>query len=284
MWEWHALGHTPLHDSYAPIPHLTNWDYVHVNSIDPGASGNILLSARNTWQIYDVNMHTGGFIWRIGGKYGSLKLGPGVRFHWQHDARWLPGGLVSVFDNGSSPPEEKQSRGLVLKPDPGAGTVTLVKQFTNPNATLLASSQGDLLSLPGSNWLMGYGGLPNFTEYDNAGHVIFDATLGPSVQNFRTYLAPWSATPKTAPAIAAQADGNGAVTVEASWNGATAVASWKVLAGTSASTLSTVATAPRNGFETTIKVTTTSPMIAVAALDASGRTLASSPAISVGGG
>jgi hypothetical protein len=284
MWEWHALGHIPLHDSYVPIPRTTNWDYVHVNSIAPGTSGDVLLSARNTWAIYDVNMHTGRFIWRFGGKFASLSLGPGVHFYWQHDAGWLPGGLVSVFDNGSSPPKEKESRGLVLDPNPKSGTVTLVKLLTNPNSTLLASSQGDLLSLPGGNWLMGYGGLPNFTEYDNSGHVIFDATLGPNVQDFRTYLSPWSATPKTAPAVAAQAGAGGAVTVEASWNGATSVASWKILAGSSASSLHAIGTASRHGFETTIQVHTTAPLIAVVALASSGAPLATSPAVRLSGG
>ena len=277
MWEWHALGHIPLHDSFRPIPHLTNWDYVHVNSIDQGSDGALLLSARNTWQLYDVNMHSGGFIWRIGGKYGSsFTLGPGTRFYWQHDARWLPGGLVSVFDNGSSPPEEKQSRGLVLDPNTTTHTVTLVRELTNPNSTLLASSQGDLLSLPGGNWLMGYGGLPNFTEYDSSGRVTFDATLGPRVQDFRTFIAPWSATPKTKPAVAAQAAGGGTVTVEASWNGATAVSAWRVLAGASASTLRPVATVARQGFETTIPVHTTASLVAVAALNSAGATLATS--------
>ena len=189
-----------------------------------------------------------------------------------------------MFDNGSSPAQEKQSRGLVLDPNPTAGMVTLVKQFTNPHATLLASSQGDLLSLPGGNWLMGYGGLPNFTEYSNSGHVVFDATLGPNVQDFRTYLSPWSGTPKTAPQIAAQSGAGGAVTVEASWNGATSVAAWQVLAGSSASSLSPIAKAPRQGFETTVQAHTSAPLVAVAALDASGATLARSPAVRPSGG
>src|SRR5665213_42017 len=108
MWEWHALGHIPLRDSESAMPHTSgNWDYVHVNSIDPGPDG-LLLSARNTWTIYNVDMHTGAFIWRIGGKFPGFKRGPGTSFYWQHDARWEPGGLVSVFDNGASPPEEKQ--------------------------------------------------------------------------------------------------------------------------------------------------------------------------------
>jgi hypothetical protein len=282
MWEWHALGHIPLHDSEAQIPRNVNWDYVHVNSIAPGTSGNLLISARGTWTVYNVDMHSGAFIWRIGGKYPSFKRGPGTSFYWQHDARWQSGGLVSVFDNGSDPAHEKQSRGLLLDPNAKTHTVTLVRQFTNPSSTLLASSQGDLLNLPGGNWLMGYGGLPNFTEYDASGRVLFDATLGPNVQDFRTFLAPWSSTPKTQPALAAQGHG-GAVTVEASWNGATTVASWRVLAGTSASALSPIATASKHGFETTIHVHTTAPLVAVEALDGSGAKLASSAAVKVSG-
>ena len=37
MWEWHALGHIPLSDSYNPIPRNSNpWDYIHINSSRPG--------------------------------------------------------------------------------------------------------------------------------------------------------------------------------------------------------------------------------------------------------
>ncbi len=284
MWEWHAFGHIPLRDSYAPIPHTSlNWDYVHVNSIDPGTSDNVLLSARNTWTVYDVDIHTGAFIWRIGGRYSSFRHGPGTYFYWQHDARWQAGGLVSLFDNGSSPPREKQSRGLLLDPNTSSHTVTLVKQFTNPNATLLASSQGDLLNLADGNWLMGYGGLPNFTEYTPSGQVLFDATLGHNVQDFRTFLAPWSSQPATPPAIAAQSAAAGAFTVEASWNGDTTAAAWQVLAGPSASALTAVGSpTAKHGFETTISVHTTQPYLAVAALDASGKTLATSAAIAPG--
>ena len=55
------------------------------------------------------------FSWRLGGAHSSFKLGPGTRFYWQHDAEFQPGGLISVFDNGSDPPKEKQSRGLLLR-------------------------------------------------------------------------------------------------------------------------------------------------------------------------
>jgi hypothetical protein len=283
MWEWHALGHIPLKDSHGLMPRHTtnNWDYVHLNSVAPNpANPNLLLiSSRNTWAVYGVNMHSGGILWQLGGNRSNFKRGPGSDFFWQHDARWEPGGDISVFDNGDDPREEKQSRGLLLHPNFQTHTVTLVKAFINPTHTLLASSQGDLLNLGDGNWLMGYGGLPNFTEYDSSGNVLLDGTLGPDVQDFRTFLSPWSATPTTSPQIAAQGDGSGGMNVEASWNGATSVASWRVLAGPSPSSLAVVATAPKSGFETTIAVKPATAYVEVVALDPSGATLSSSAAI-----
>ncbi len=282
MWEWHALGHIPVGESEQPVPaNNYPWDYVHINSIDPGSTGDVLLSSRNTWALYDVDLHSGGMHWRLGGKRSSFKLGPGVRFYWQHDAEWQPGGLISVFDNGSNPAKEKQSRGLLLAPDIATRTVTLVKALVNPAKTLLASSQGDTLNLdPGAtagNWLMGYGGLPNFTEYGPSGEVLFDATLGKNVQDFRSYLSPWSGQPTTPPAVLAEPSGATATTVAVSWNGATDVATWQVLAGASPSTLTPVATAPKSGFQTTITAPSPGPYIAVQALNAAGAVIGVSP-------
>jgi Arylsulfotransferase (ASST) len=279
MWEWHALGHIPPSESNKPISHSSSpWDYVHINSVDPGSSGDVLLSSRSTWTLYDVDIHSGAVRWRLGGKHSSFRQGAGTQFYWQHDAEFQPGGLISVFDNGSDPPREKQSRGLLLKADTASHTVSVVKAYTNPNRTLLASSQGNTLSLPGGNWLMGYGGLPNFTEYDAAGHVLLDGTLGKNVQDFRTYLSPWSGQPKTAPSVVAKASGGG-LSVSVSWNGATQVASWRVLAGSSSGALAPVSTAAKSGFETTITAPSAGPYVAVQALDASGAVIAVSPTV-----
>jgi len=286
MWEWHALGHIGLSESRNPIPAGSYpWDYIHINSISPGPAEDVLLSARNSWGLYDVDLRSGGFRWRLGDRRSSFKLGPGTRFYWQHDAELQPGGDISVFDNGSTPPLEKQSRGLLLAPDFASHTVTLVKQLVNPTRALLASSQGNFLSLtPGStagNWLMGYGGLPNFTEFDASGHVLLDGTLGKNVQSFRTYLSPWSAHPASPPSIAVRSGAGGTLTVAASWNGATEVASWQVLAGASPTSLAPVASAPRTGFETSIAVssTPTPAYLAVQALSASGAVIGLSPTI-----
>ncbi len=294
MWEWHALGHIPLKDS---LNHVSSgeypWDYVHINSISPepnsatasAQAGNVMLSARNTWTLYDVNMHTGGYNWLLGdGGHSSFKLGPGVRFYWQHDAEFQPGGLISLFNNASDPPKQRESSGLLLRPNFSSHTVALVKRFVNPSKTLLASSQGDTLTLPGGDWLLGYGGLPNFTEFGSSGQVLLDGTLGKNVQDFRTYLSQWSGQPTTTPAMAVQAgaSGAGSATIEASWNGATDVASWQVLGGSSIESLAPLTTVPRHGFQTTIMVNAAGGSdVAVRALGASGQTLGTSPAQAV---
>jgi hypothetical protein len=239
----------------------------------------VLVSSRSTWTIYDVDIRTGAIKWRLGGSHSSFKGPASTRFYWQHDAEFQPGGVISVFDNGASPNEEKQSRGLLLVPNLSNHTVSLQRAFANPTRTLLASSQGNTLSLPGGNWLMGYGGLPDFTEYDASGHIILDGHLGRNVQDFRTYLAPWTGHPKSSPAVFARAGGSGALAVSASWNGATDVASWRVLAGPSAGSLAPVASAARTGFETTIKVSTTGPYVRVQALDSQGNVLGTSAAV-----
>jgi hypothetical protein len=280
MWEWHALGHIPIGESHNPAPKASYpWDYVHINSISPGMDGDVLLSSRNTWTLYDVDLRSGAVRWRLGGEHSNFKLGPGTRTYWQHDAEWQPGGLISVFDNGSDPPKEKQSRGLLLDPNLATRTVTLVKQFVNPTKTLLASSQGDMLTLPGGDWLMGYGGLPNFTEYNASGQVLLDGTLGKNVQDFRTYLTPWSGQAPGAPSVVATPGAAGTIAVSVSWNGATEVASWQVLAGASPSALAPAASAARSSFQTTIATPAAGPYVAVQALNAAGTVIGTSATV-----
>jgi hypothetical protein len=288
MWEWHALGHIPISESNNPVPKADYpWDYVHINSLSPGLagqeggagadqSGDVLVSSRNTWTLYDVAIDGGTVRWRLGGAHSSFEMGPGTRTYWQHDAQWQPGGLISVFDNGSDPPREKQSRGLLLDPNLATHTVTLVKQFVNPTKTLLASSQGDTLNLPGGDWLMGYGGLPNFTEYNSTGQVLLDGTLGKNVQDFRTYLSTWQGQAPGAPAVAVA---SGGASVAVSWNGATEVSSWRVLAGASPSALAPVADAARAGFQTTIALPAPGAYVQVQALNGAGAVIGTSAAV-----
>jgi hypothetical protein len=164
---------------------------------------------------------------------------------------------------------------VLLKPDLAAKTVALTKAFVNPTKTLLAEAQGNLLALPGGRWLMGYGNLPSFTEYDATGHVLLDGTLGPGVQDFRTYLAPWSGQPTTPPALIAKHSSAG-VHVQTSWNGATGVVSWQLYGGASPSSLAPLAIVPKHGFQTAIGVSTSPAYVESRALDIGGNVLGAS--------
>jgi hypothetical protein len=277
MWEWHALGHVPLAESQSALAtHGYPWDYAHVNSVDPGPSGDVLISARGTWALYDVDIHSGGVRWRLGGSRSSFNLGPGVAFYWQHDARFQGRDRISLFDNGSEPPKEKQSRGLVLSLSPNTRSVSLANQFVNPTRTLLSNSQGSMSELEGGNWLLGYGRLPDFTEFAPDGRVLFDATLGGGVQDFSVSLSPWEGRPRTQPSVLAKRLAPDRVEVHVSWNGATEVRSWRVLSGRAPHSLAALATVPRVGFETAVAARAIDPYLAVQALDRSGQVIGGS--------
>jgi len=282
MFEWHADGHIALSDSYAAVPADANrpWDFFHVNSIspDPRGDGDLLVSSRNTWASYELNRHTGSVLWRIGGRRPSFRMGAGTGTAYQHDARWQSDHTITIFDNGATPKAHSQSRAIRVRIDWKHRTVDLVDRFVRTPA-LLSGSQGDYQLLPGGDAFVGWGEAPFFTQFDAAGHSLLDGHLPAPVQIYRAYRFPWSAQPAAPPSIAVRGVG-AATTVYASWNGATGVASWRVLAGSTPATLSQVAQAPSNGFETAISAPSAAPVFAVQALGGGGEVLALSRAVS----
>jgi len=276
MWEWHSLGHVAVSESYSRAPRRasTAYDYFHLNSVEPDPQGNLLASARNTSTVYEINHQTGAVAWRLGGKRSTFALGPGVAFAYQHDASRLADGDISLFDDEGAPPVKPPSRGEVIHIDPVAKSATLVSQFSRTNGPLATASQGNLQALPDGGWLVGWGGLPNITEFNALGETTYDAQLPTGEDSYRVYRLPWEGEPASSPAIAA-VKARGATTVYASWNGATAVADWQLLAGASANRLAPASTVVRNGFETAIAAPAAS-FYEVNALGAEGRVLASS--------
>jgi Arylsulfotransferase (ASST) len=288
--EWHSLDHVPLSDSYSTATTTsTSWpfDYFHINSIDQLATGRTLISARNTWALYELNTLTGQVLLRVGGKHSGVKLAGGAATAFQHDATMLANGTISVFDNGGAPKIHSQSRGLVLAVNPQTKTDTVVAQYEH-SAALSSGSQGDIQQLPNGDLFVGWGAKPYFSEFSATGQLLLDGHMHGSYQSYRTYRFPWTGTPTSTPAITAatasakaggRGGGRGPITVYASWNGATQVTSWRVLAGPSAGQLAPVATAARTGFETAIATPAHEPYVAVQALEASGAVLSTSKTI-----
>jgi Arylsulfotransferase (ASST) len=279
--EWHSVDHVPLNDSHSTATGSSRtwpFDYFHINSIDQQSDGTTLISARNTWALYDLEARSGRLLTEIGGKRSSFKLPSAARTAFQHDATALANGTISVFDNGSVPKVHPQSRGLVLAIDGQTRSATVVTQYEHHPA-LSSDSQGNIQQLANQDVFVGWGSEPYFSEYSAGGQLLFDAHMHGSYQNYRVYRFPWTGTPGGAPAIAAAPASQGRVTVYASWNGDTQTASWRVLAGASPAALAPVASAPRSGFETAVATPAAAPYVAVQALNAGGAVLGSSRTI-----
>jgi hypothetical protein len=284
MYEWTSLDHVGLSESYEAASASSTsspFDFFHVNSINLDRDGSFLISARNTWAVYDVDGQSGQIAWRLGGRHSSFTAGPGTRTAWQHDPRELPDGSISLFDNGASPAVHGASRGIVVRLDPQQDTATLVGQVTR-SPPLLADSQGNLQALGNGDWFVGWGQLPDFSEFGPRGQLLFDAHFPAHTQSYRSFRFAWTGTPAHPPSFVVQPPlAGGAETVYASWNGATLVSSWRVLAGTTPARLQPVAQAPRGGFESAIPLPagTVGPDVAVQALDAAGLVLGTSPTL-----
>jgi arylsulfotransferase ASST len=278
MFEWHAWGHVPLKESFSTPSSARPWDFFHINSIATIPSGNLLISARNTWAAYDVSAKTGRVLWRLGGRHSSFKMGSGTGTAWQHDARWQPDGTITLFDDGAVPKEHSQSRVIRERIDWKHRSVRLVSRYVHRPA-LLSGSQGNYQTLPDGDSFVGWGAEPYLTEFAPNGKIVWDARLPRPGASYRAYKFPWSATPAYPPSIAVRPSKAGGETVYASWNGATTVASWRVLTGTSVSSLAPVATAAKKGFETAMPLSASAAQFAVQALDAAGNVLAVSPTV-----
>lgn len=274
-FEWHSMGHVGLDESEVKPASDGVFDYFHINSVDVDSDGNLLVSSRNTWTIYKINRRTGQIMWRLGGKHSSFKMGTGTQFAYQHHARHQPASMITLFDNGAAPQVHPQSRGIELKLDMKRKRATLVGQWTHPTK-LVAGSQGDVQTLAGGDRFIGWGAQPHLTEFNAQGRVLFDAALADSVSSYRAFRFPWSATPPGPPAIATTSEPGGRVIVYASWNGATGIARWRILAGASTHGMKLLAEVARTGFETSAVVPTRAPYLAAQALDSSGRALGSS--------
>ena len=285
---WDALDHIPLNDSRATIP--TNgfpWDAYHVNAIDLPGDGSFVVSMRDTWAVYKVNITTGKIEWTLGGPHSSFKLGPNADFQWQHDVVTYPGSpLITMFDDhccqitggGTYVSPTGASRGLVLKLDQKTHTATFADEYSH-GSNFDSDYMGSLEPLANGNELVGWGSSPFITEYSASGDMLLDARLPGSDITYRAQLEPWVGQPLTPPAAAARQKA-GKTTVYASWNGATQVASWKVLDGASGQT---VAAAAKSGFETAIPVGQSHKTFKVQALDAHGHVLGSTAQFRAGG-
>ncbi len=194
VWSWNASEHVDvLTESTLPlqvnVKGTLERDVFHCNSIDPQPNGDVLVSLRHADAVVMISHATGKVLWKLGGtpvNKDSAKLvrvlgDPEGRFINQHDARVLPDGHVTLFDNHTL--ENAPARGLELALDLDAGTAKIVWQYAAQPPQLNSLAMGSFRVYPTGERVIGWGVLgaiapaPAMTELDAEGHPLFEVAL-----------------------------------------------------------------------------------------------------------
>lgn len=190
VFQWRSFDHINITDATEEDLTAANIDYIHSNSIDIEPDGNLLLSSRHTDEVTKININTGDIIWRLGGKNNQFNfINDPVGFSHQHAARYLPGGDITIFDDGNfhSPPF---SRGVEYKLDEQNMTADLVWQYRN-NPDIYAFAMGYVQRLKNGNSLIGWGTAnPSVTEVMPDGAVALEMSLPENEWSYRAFKFP----------------------------------------------------------------------------------------------
>jgi hypothetical protein len=292
LFEWHSLDHVPTSASYTrPPADGSPWDYFHGNSIEPPADGGstIVVSARKTSAVYGIDRTRGDVRWILGGAQDEFRIAdrhPRWRFCAQHDARWLPDGDLSLFDNGGAGLARgtrcpvHAARVLRFELDERNKQVELVRSIPSRSSSGTGSGYrptavGSARRQPNGDVLVNWGNTGRISQVSPAGRVLF--TLQLAHWTYRAVRGTWAGRPGGRPAVAARDRRGDRVDVYASWNGATNVRRWRILAGSAPDRLRAKArTHAWADLETRMRLRTSFTHVAVQALDPAGRVVGQS--------
>ena len=294
VFSWDMLAHVNPALSEEPASSASSsggvWDAYHMNSVDVGPHGQLLISARNMWAVYDISQRTGRIRWQLGGKKSDFRFGPRASFFWQHDARFRPGHKISMFDDGCCDlPDgkpEQQSHGLVLHLDFRRRLATVARAYYH-HPGLYSPTQGNLQVLHNGDEFVGWGQNQYYSEYRGPGNtlgrgrrnLLYDAKVPGSNISYRTFREVWTGMPFYPPSAAVRAL-HRRVVVYASWNGSTQTRAWQVLAGPRRHVRCVVVRfARRTGFQTAIRVRSHWRYFRVRAIGSHGEVLGTSPVV-----
>lgn len=249
--DWHSIDHVPVEDTQFQYQPGATFDYMHANGCSLDVDGNLLVSGRHANAVYKVDRMTGEVIWRLGGAQSDFTLGAGGEFVGHHDGQGEGGNVYRVFDNQTQAAPGPVSRVIWLEINEDSGTAQLVNEIRHPEQ-LTAVAEGNAQRMSNDNVLVSWGQASRISEFTPSGQLLFDAALAQGTSSYRVYRTEWEGQPASDPKVAVDgATGD----VHAVWNGATSVASWRVLGDTSgASGLSTLAQQPWKGADTTLKL------------------------------
>ncbi|KAH6708913.1 ASST-domain-containing protein [Leptodontidium sp. MPI-SDFR-AT-0119] len=268
LFQWRWSDHWDITDairfpSGTEGSHEKPWDAFHINSVQKDTAGNYLVSSRHTNTVGYISRHGGEFIWKIGGKknmFEDLSKGAATGLSMQHHARFLKeNSTLTIFNNAVTPgTSDYQSKGLIIDIDVHAMTAKLRHEYLSPHK-IGSESRGSMQILDNNHVLLGLGVNAGWSEFSKQGDVLCDVHFGPElgfgteeVLSYRVLKRNWIGRPKTSPSIVYKGGD-----IYLSWNGATEVASWALLAADAdIANYAPLGSVAKEGFETRIPVPT----------------------------
>jgi hypothetical protein len=164
-WGWKSQNHISLAETghrwpwvvHHPLP--GGYDITHWNSIEPDGDS-VVASFRHLDAVYKIRKSTGNIVWKLGGtktpKSLTVKNDPrGASLGAQHDARILPDGTLTVFDNATNLDNHKP-RAVRFRIDQANRTATLILSVTDP-AISASNCCGSARVLGNGDWLIDWG-------------------------------------------------------------------------------------------------------------------------------
>ncbi len=156
VFEWNSFDHYQITDSYSDLT-KSSIDFVHGNSLEVDADGNILLIARSMNEVTKIDRQTGDIIWRLGGKNDQFTWAdPSHKFSFPHDFKRMANGHYTIFDNGKER-DPAYSRAVEYVIDQENKTIEMVWEY-DADKNVYSPSGGSVLRLKSGNTLVCYGG------------------------------------------------------------------------------------------------------------------------------